>query len=132
MISNLLFVLSNMIMMITTITIITLSSTLIRNSAEVIVLLALLLVINISLYLLSLKPSILNYPMAINDLNKAIAYKRVKILLSGLSLFISILFSVLVFQKINQIDFQIAGWAIVSYIIIFSLLPFFVIRSFIK
>lgn len=132
MISRLLFIFSYIITTAITIIVITLRFKLLSNSTEVIILLSLLLIINISLYLLSLRPSKLAYPILINDKNKKTAYAGVKILLSGISFFISVLFFVLIFQKINQSDFNIPDWVITSYIIILSIFPLFVIRYFIK
>jgi hypothetical protein len=132
MISRLLFIFSYLITTTITIIAIKLRFELLTNSTEVIILLSLLLIINISLYLLSLRPSKLAYPILIHEENKKTAYTKIKILLSGISFLISVLFFVLIFQKINQSDFNIPDWALTSYIILLSIFPLFVIRYFIK
>lgn len=101
-------------------------------SGDIYVLTTLLLLVNVSLHFLSYRPEKLNYPLILTEENKNSVYLKVKILLSFITLFISILLSGLILSKFNQTELKIPPALIISYFVILSVLPIFFIQYFRK
>lgn len=127
--SKLLFTLS---LSITAFTAFMLFKETVPDNIQSISLLILLLLINTALFYLHFRPQVLNYPIAINNENRETMFRKVKVLLSSVSLFISMLFMALIFTKIERIDFTVPIQALAAYIVLLSILPIFVIWHFRK
>jgi hypothetical protein len=89
-------------------------------------LISLIIVIAIS-YLMK-KPESLNYPFEVNEFNKEVAYKKVKIILSGLALFIASIFLVLIMRSLKLFNLNFSFSFLLIYVLVLSILPILLIQ----
>jgi uncharacterized membrane protein len=102
------------------------------NKATLILLPSLSLIILIAISFLIKKPGMMNYPVEITEKNKKIMYSKMQLFMSLLSLFISSLFLVLIMESMNVFNLKYDLTFFIIYFIIFSLIPFLIIKSFRK
>jgi hypothetical protein len=89
-------------------------------------------IITVLLSLLIERPHMLNYPVEITESNKLNLYRKARILLSVISLFIASIFLILIMKTTSIIKIHWSFEFIVFYFLFFSIVPFVVIALFRK